>query len=313
MKIILGVPRFWWPQLRNANNKVSKVNILEILQFLFNLCLVRTRIRGARAAQTRDKRTFLILNKETFLGKRNDEIFIEKDNVIYRSILMYGQWGIEESRFLASLCNQEVTLIDLGANVGLISRQVLKMNNFVNKVIAVEPRSATMENLRLNLTKLSRSKEPEIILCKVALGRSDGKSILHTEVGNIGNSSLQKGLTPNSNSEEIDLVSSQTFYDNFLKSEKGYILKSDLQGMDATVLNLLPAEFWGRLIGAVIEIWPSDFVDRGDVLSLSKKIFEKFECSYNPDFSENTSYDKLVEYWLSSLGKSRNLYIRKLK
>jgi FkbM family methyltransferase len=278
---------------------------------MLNLSLVRINVRGARATQTKDGKSVLTLNNKSSLGRRNENIFIEKDDVIYRSILINGEWGTEESFFLSNFLDEDVTFIDLGANVGLISKQVLNLNNRVSKVIAIEPRNVTMENLKLNLLSQVKFKKIELVCCNFALGTIDGKEMLYTEVGNIGNSSLEKGLIPNAHSERIDSVSSGTFYDKFLKNEKAYTLKSDVQGMDATVLNGLPVEFWDRLRAAVIEIWPSDFINRDDVIGLSRLLTKKFECSFNPHFSVITDYESLVGYWLRSKGKSQNLYVRK--
>lgn len=310
MKKILGFPRLWWPPLRDPKKQITVKNVMEVIYFAWVLLLVAIRMRGAKNSISQNSRPTVKLNRKSQLGNRNDEIFIEQDDVIYRSLILAGEWGVEESEFLASLCNQKTTLIDLGANVGLISRQLLNLTDQLSKIIVVEPRFATMQNLKSNLVDISQSKKVEVEFCEFALGKFDGQSTLYTETGNIGNSSLERGLTPNSFSEKINTLTSETFYNHYLKSEELYILKSDLQGLDATVLNQLPREFWKRLQGGVIEIWPSEFVDKVDILSLSRILTEKFKCSFDASFYTRLDCETLVEHWCNSNFKSQNLYLK---
>jgi FkbM family methyltransferase len=231
--------------------------------------------------------------------------------VIYRSVTIFGEWAKEESEFLASLCQQRLTLLDLGANVGLVARQVLNMTHLVGKVIAVEPRERTVQNLKLNLNRYLESQGIELEFCQFALGKFDDSSTLYTERGNIGNSSLHEHLAPDAHLETVEIMSSGGFYNNYLDNNERYILKSDLQGMDAAVLSSLPLKFWDRVIGAVIEVWPNKHVNFEEVTQLSQLLIREFNCSFNPSFSDILHSDQLEDYWTNSSNKAQNLYIKK--
>lgn len=313
MKKFLGYPRIWWPQLRNSSKEVTTSNIQNIICFAWTIFLVKLRLRGARPCILSNQKKALKLNRNTDLGSKNDIIHIETDDVIYKSVNLSGEWGKSESVFLAGLCCEKTTLIDLGANIGLISRQILNVTKSINKVLVIEPRAATMLNLRMNLQEISEARSLEIVFCQFALGEANSESYLYTETNNIGNSSLRMELVPSSSHEKVQTVTSETFYTSYLSKDETYILKSDLQGMDAAVLNALPKDFWNQVLGAVIEVWPSKTVREKDILSLSKKLTESFQCSFSPTFTEVVDSIKLSEYWINSNNGSQNLYVRKIK
>ena len=313
MKKFLGYPRIWWPQLRNSSKKVTTFNIQKIICFAWTIFLVKLRLRGARPCTLSTQKKVLKLNRSTDLGSKNDIIHIETDDVIYKSVNLSGEWGKSESVFLAGLCCEKTTLIDLGANIGLISRQILNVTKSISKVLVIEPRAATMLNLRMNLQEISEARSLEIVFCQFALSEANGESYLYTETSNIGNSSLRMELAPSASHEKVQTVTSETFYTSYLSKDETYILKSDLQGMDAAVLNALPNDFWDQVLGAVIEVWPSKTVREIDILSLSKKLTERFQCSFSPTFTEVVDSRKLSEYWINSNNGSQNLYVRKIK
>jgi len=312
MRQILGYPKIWWPKLRDAESRIKLENFLKIINFVWTIFLVNLRVRGAKSITFQNQEKGLKLNRKNYLGLRNEIIHIEPDNVIYRSVTLTGEWGKIESEFLSSFCNQKTTLIDLGANIGLISKQILNLTTNVCRVLVIEPRFVTMSNLKMNLSEISESKRTEIIFCQFALSDTSGNSFLYTERGNIGNSSLKKELTPISSFEEVETITSGKFYEKYLFYDEIYILKSDLQGMDAAVLNAFPPKFWKQVIGAVIEVWPSKVVKKADIVDLSKKLTDRFECSFSPVFVEFLNFRNLVEYWINSDNKAQNLYIRKI-
>jgi len=312
MRQILGHPQIWWPKLRDTQGRIKLENFFKIIHFAWTVVLVNLRVRGARSITFPNRKKALKLNRKNNLGLRNEIIHIEQDDVIYKSVTLTGEWGKIESEFLSNFCYQKTTLIDLGANIGLISKQILNLTTNVCRVLVIEPRFATMLNLKMNLSEIVETKRSEIVFCQFALSDTSGNSFLYTEQGNIGNSSLKKELTPNSSFEKVETLTGRIFYEKYLFRDEIYILKSDLQGMDAAVLNAFPSKFWNQVTGAVIEVWPSKVVEKVDIVDLSKKLTDRFECSFNPAFLGLLNFENLVEYWINLDNKSQNLYIRKI-
>ena len=310
MNNVLGIPRKWWPKLHSQNGTISGHNLLQTTKFLFKVIKIKTRLAGARINKNSDAVGSVVLNTHSPLGRRNQVIYVEKDDVIYRQILLNGSWGSEESSFLTSLLKKDSTFIDLGANVGLITRQLLNSFESQLKVIVVEPRRQTMINLKANLQTFRNNSLYEIHYCQFALGKTDGFTTLYTEENNIGNSSLIYDLAQSKKSEEIQIMSGKNFERKFLSTSTSYVLKSDLQGYDAAVLNQFDDVFWDNVIGGIIEIWPNEYQDSIDVRSLLVKLSQRFIFSFSIDFKNPVAAGKIASYWLDPTLKSQNLFFR---
>lgn len=310
MNNVFGIPRKWWPKLHSKNGTISGHNLLQTTKFLFKVIKIKTRLAGARINKNSDAVGSVVLNTHSPLGRRNQIIYVEKDDVIYRQILLNGSWGSEESSFLTSLLKKDSTFIDLGANVGLITRQLLNSFKSQLKVIVVEPRRQTMINLKANLQTFRNNSLYEIHYCQFALGKTDGFTTLYTEENNIGNSSLIYDLAQSKKSEEIQIMSGKKFERKFLSTSTNYVLKSDLQGYDAAVLNQFDDVFWDNVIGGIIEIWPNEYQDSIDVRSLLAKLSQRFIFSFSIDFKNPVAAGKIASYWLDPTLKSQNLFFR---
>lgn len=109
----------------------------------------------------------LILNADSPMGKRGESLKIFKDNGIYTEVLKYGKVEDELSQFIANVINSPkdpVTLIDLGANCGIISKQVLeRLDKFIN-ILAVEPLHELCLCLASNLKKFEGERLNLIVL-----------------------------------------------------------------------------------------------------------------------------------------------------
>ena len=309
--MILGYPRLWWPKIRDSNGRITWRTMLKVASFFLRILLIKMRLIGAKRLHKSEIGSALVLNKKTNLGVRDELIHIEEDNVIYKSVMLFGEWGKTEREFLASIVNSEVTLIDLGANIGLVTRQILKLSTNVRRVVVVEPRTESMLNLKKNLKTPSRDKNIEVTYCQFAIDRKNGTSNLYTDFGNIGNSSLKKTLTTNASQEAVLTITSELFYETYLFENETFILKSDLQGMDASVLNAFPQKFWDQVAGAVIEIWPSKYVEESDILELGRKLTNYFDCSFDSEHSRLIDGKTLIEYWSNTSLKALNLYVKR--
>ncbi len=311
VNFILGIPRIWWPKLHTEHGGINRENLLQVANFLFLVIKNKFQMVGARVNERLEETDSVLLNRKCPLGEQNDLIYIEKDDVIFRSVLLKGSWGSDESKYLSSLLTSDCTLVDLGANVGLITRQILSENTQAIQVIVVEPRKKTMANLKSNLNHLFENSISNIEYCEIAIGSSDGKTTLYTEANNIGNSSLMKDLTLNTMTEDIQMVSGKNFYSKYLSKNRQYVLKSDLQGLDAAVLNQFDDTFWEKVLGGIIEVWPNEYLTPKDVIELACKLSNQFQLSFSSNFAKSVDKEELIDYWLTLTNKSQNLFFRR--
>jgi hypothetical protein len=139
------------------------------------------RLSGARCIRIDDfENGVLILNRNSSLGRKGAIVYTPQDNTIFKFVVEHGEWEIDESQFLADRLIRDVkpserklkpVFIDIGANAGLVTRQVLNLSRSDCDVVLVEPIPNHVKAIRANLEKFN----PEnnfVIGCKGARPQS---------------------------------------------------------------------------------------------------------------------------------------------
>ena len=102
------------------------------------------------------KKLIIELEKNCLLGKKKDKIYLVPDEIITPYVLKNACWDYEIIHFLKkNIKNNNNIFIDIGANVGLITKQLLRTNVKIKKFFCFEPDKNSFECLKQNL---SRSK-----------------------------------------------------------------------------------------------------------------------------------------------------------
>ncbi len=258
----------------------------------------------------------LRLNRDSVLGKKGKELIIPKDNVIYQKIKLSGHWELNECKFLSQglvdLNKKEFNkyaFLDLGANTGLVSLATTNLAKTHNDILMVEPLPTHVDAITHNLGDLKKTNK--VMIFPFALGDKSGELEIYSEYSNKGNSSLIRSLVPQDNftTSKVALVQSRKFYDENLESYSGFVLKSDMQGMDSAVLARFPKFFWDKCERAVVEIWAIKDVFDEDC----SKLIDNWSCfdyaSWSPTIRERLSSEELRRFWLSKSGKEKNLFL----
>lgn len=272
----------------------------------------RLKLTGADAVGE----NILKLNRNSILGKKGKKLIVPKDDVIYQKIKLSGHWELEECKFLGEgLANLEkkgsnkFALLDLGANTGLVTLGTANLAKTHNDFLLVEPLPKHVEAIVHNLNEIEVTNQR--IIFPFALGEKSGELAIYSENSNQGNSSIIKSLVPQNKYTEskITLVQARKFHDENLQHYSGFVLKSDMQGMDAEVLSSFPKTFWEKCDRAVIEIWAIHEIQE-DECNLLIDYWSCFDyASWSPKTKEKVSSHDLKEFWLSRTGKERNLFL----
>jgi len=259
--------------------------------------------------------TMIKLLRNSFLGKRNSIIYIPSDTAITKNIIRNGFWEKEEVRHLSKAAlkaDGKINLIDLGAHAGLISLQVLNLVPGISRAILVEPVPLHAKCINLNLLPFNSKIE----LCNVALAKVAGIKEGFTDLANRGNFTLEHTAAANKyESIRVETIGARKFSQSLSSLEGDLILKSDLQGLDAEVLDEFDSEVWERTIACVIEVWSLPVVNKETVESLVKKLqlhFSVWEI-HLMDFESRikVSPDELSTRWTDSSGRYTNLFLTK--
>ncbi len=259
---------------------------------------------------------FLSARINTPLSRKKEVIAIPKDNVIFTYVKNYGDWGSIEANHLVSIANKEhfaatshITLIDFGAHAGLVSK--IFLDKFVGdkiEVILVDPLPMNVEAQTHNLRKYSKVVKQ----CEIAITPLTGVVQFEVDLNNIGASKLKNNLIMPYHSRIIEVpgISAQHFELSYLQNSSRIIYKSDLEGLDAKIINQFSGDVWNRMVGGIIELDPNSNLEKKEANELSKK-FSSFNLSLNSDMSKLLSISDLCDILESVGGPTLNLYFTK--
>ena len=164
--------------------------------------------------------------------------------------------------------------MDIGANVGLITKQLLTSNIKIKKYLCFEPDKNTFECLEKNL-----SKNNIISTYNFGLGLKTKSLKLYKNQMNSGDSSFVK-------KSRIYEICKMNNINSFLKknykiiNNNSLIYKSDTQGMDEELFIGLQDKYFKKIKITIIEITNHKFIAKND-----KKFFSRIKLF-------NQLYDK---------------------
>ena len=178
------------------------------------------------------------------------------DNVIAVGVLARHAWQLEELKFAewVLIGREPITLIDVGANMGLFTRQVLARLRNIKNVVVYEPHPVNFDLLSFNLAPFER-----IEYVNAALSDIEGQLEFFLDPENCGNYSLNKAAMPAEYSSTVVKVKSAFDESRRWLAESNLIFyKSDTQGFDELIATQFDMPFWKSVAGGILELWQID-------------------------------------------------------
>lgn len=207
-------------------------------------------------------------------------IHLPNDDVIGLSTVLHKQWEIGKPKFVEQIAadlHDDILLIDVGANVGLFSRQCLSLIPKIATLYAYEPHTTNFALLCRNLSGIQRA-----CLNSFALGHATSTGHLYLDPDNAGNYSFNVNAMPKSfGSTSVQVVRAGDEERKWLAHGKKIFYKSDTQGADESIATSLSREFWKNVCGGIFELWriPGKEYDadkfREILDSFPNKVFDK--------------------------------------
>src|SRR6185312_12386817 len=200
----------------------------------------------------------LRLTADCALGKPGDTVLLPFDQAIFPRVMSDGGWAPETLAFLDEHIDPtcRYVVLDIGANVGLFTRQAVLRYSNLSRVLCIEPDPGNFRALRYNLANVA---DERISLWNVALSDADGEAQLLRDAGNFGNYSLNDDAMRDRRFDTIGVRAVETnrwMRENIrLPVDDRVIWKSDTQGYDELIISLTPAEIWDRVDLAIVELW----------------------------------------------------------
>jgi FkbM family methyltransferase len=161
-----------------------------------------------------------------------------------------GLMGRADRRFLEARVASGMTVVDVGANVGLYSLLLARLAAPQGRVFAFEPEPRLFRVLAENTRQ---SGLPNLTLCNQALGECDGRVRFYRSAFNSGDNRLG-GLGWKGQGVEVEM----TRLDAALPDPRVDFIKMDVQGYEMGVLRGMEGVFEeSPRLSIYFEFWPA--------------------------------------------------------
>lgn len=191
-----------------------------------------------------------------FAANGGETIELPMDDVITPFVLDRGQWQSEELEFFAAhLPAGRSVLLDIGANIGLVARQLMHRLPAIASAVCFEPHPANLRLLKRNLEHLAQCH-----IVQAAVGAVSGEIVFYEDVHNAGNYSLNLDAMRNTEYRTSVVRCIEATEEQLLAPlpdeyrRLPLLWKSDTQGFDELIMVTLPDTFWSRVHSGVMEI-----------------------------------------------------------
>ena len=207
------------------------------------------------------------LKKNCKLGKNKEKIYLIPDEIMTPFVLKNNHWDYEIIKFIKKYkIKKNDVFLDIGSNIGLVSKQLIEANIKINKFLCFEPNKNSFECLKLNL-----SSNNKVNLYNFGLGLKNQNLKLYKNKMNSGDSSFIKKKV---NFEICIIKNINSFFkkNNKILDGKKLIYKSDTQGMDEEIFVGLKEKYFDNINIAIIEISNHKFINKN-----KKKFYSRLQ------------------------------------
>lgn len=215
----------------------------------------------------------LTLKKNTPIGKKKEKLILPLDEIITPRVFKNEKWDYFIIEFIKkNIKYSNNYFFDIGANVGLITKQLQNLNLNIKNYFCFEPEINNFEILKKNLNNNNT------YFYNFGLAASNKKTNLF--VNNINKSDnsiyLNNYVVTKNNLLKINLKNSNIILKKIIKDKKmNYIIyKSDTQGMDEEIFLNLDKKIIDKIYLLILEISNFNFILKN--LNNFLKKLEKF-------------------------------------
>ena len=220
----------------------------------------------------------LVIKKDCCLGVKNTKIQTRIDQIITPNILKKGKWDYFIIKFICKYIKNKTnqfSFIDLGSNIGLITRQLYLKKPDIKNFHCIEPEK---ENYNILLNNLDSIKN--VYTYNYALtNQESGIKKMYLNKNNFGDFSLLKKY--NKTNTYINTLNASSFFNKIISKHKinKIIYKSDTQGFDEMIVLSLSKKILDKIDMMILEISNFNY--------LKKNILQFFALIENYDVKEN--------------------------
>ena len=216
-----------------------------------------------------------ILNKNFIIKKiYNYKLSLDLyDKGISRTLLLFGKRELEHKKMLEDIIKPEMTVLDIGANIGYYSLMMLKLIGNNGKLIAVEPSPTNIEILKKNLS-LNNFHDIEVHNGAISDVNST-KEFFLSEMSNLNTLNYTDKKSLNLTGKTID-VKTYTVPE-IMNGRSLDLIRMDVEGHEVEVLNgLIPNIGLNKMYPSIIfETHRSRYNNEHSMENTLKNLFSK--------------------------------------
>jgi len=240
-------------------------------------------------------------------------VFLNFDPEIGFTTILNGQWDFHNIENVVKILEAKekvnLSLIDVGANIGLFTRQLIiatKHHTHIEHIFCFEPHPTNFALLRQNLSAWSNLQ-----LNNFALADTNGHSDFFIDARNSGNYSLSHEAMEGGKYHKISIPvnkAGEEITEIMKITESPFIYKSDTQGFDQKIACDFPLEFWNKVHCGIFELWrlPNNEYDEDTFC----RVLESFEfLRFGNSFDRNVTPPEIISYLKGSDGTFDDLYV----
>lgn len=180
-------------------------------------------------------------------------LFLPTDKPIGMKVFFDQCWDPRKVKFfrlIAQNLGHDITLVDVGANVGLFTRQCVSHLSGRGKAFCYEPSPSNFRLLERNLGGVEGVR-----LSNKGLSSRDGGMILFEDPEHSGGHTLNPGAVGvNSNEIEVRIVDASREERYWIETGNRIFYKSDTESHDEVIATTLSDEFWRCVEAGTMEL-----------------------------------------------------------
>ncbi len=196
------------------------------------------------------------LNVDGPLGPQDSTLLVPADGVLLPAVFSQAAWQYNSVEFIIEKMEngKRYILLDIGANIGLVTRQLLHRTRGIETCLCIEPDVQNFAALNFNLGQFG---DVELRLFNFALGKADGKLEFYRDRENVGNYSLNCDAMRNRPFDvtHVRVLDANKWFRAEVPADRAILWKSDTQGSDEIIVAETPWDVWNRVECAIIELW----------------------------------------------------------
>ncbi len=208
-----------------------------------------------------------------------------RDRVIATHLIGDGIWEASETAAFLVQAREGMCVFDAGANIGYYTLLAARAVGPSGRVYAFEPEPGNYSLLSRNVAENGFTN---VQLLNAAVSDRAGTARLHLDLANLGAHSFEAGSvpTPSGHSVEVETVRLDDFVQEARAFEAGVLVKVDVQGAEALVVDGARELLSLDRVAVLLEIWPDALAragaDAGDLLATLQGFGFRFEDVESP-------------------------------